>query len=148
MGGCYTLSTFIRVVLDYRRESFVVKFETDLRRALGLGSAKNGVHHWIAQRITAVALIPLGVWFVGVFIALLPAPFEEASHWFSSPWTAALAIFFIIVLFYHGSLGMQVIWEDYISNKFTKLFFIVTTKLFSILMALLAIVSVLKIFLR
>ena len=124
-----------------------MKFESNLRRALGLGSAKSGLRHWIAQRITAVALIPLGIWFVGVFITLLTAPFAVAHAWFSSPWTLSLAIFFVLVLFYHGYLGLQVIWEDYISHELTKWILIIATKFLSVFMALLAIVSLLKIFL-
>jgi succinate dehydrogenase / fumarate reductase, membrane anchor subunit len=124
-----------------------MKFESNLRRAQGLGSAKSGLHHWMAQRITAVALIPLGIWFVGAFIVLSTAPFEVAYSWLSSPWAVTLAIFFMLVLFYHGYLGIQVILEDYIPHEFTKWALIITTKLFSILMALLAIVSILKIFL-
>lgn len=124
-----------------------MKFESNLRRAQGLGSAKSGLHHWMAQRITAIALIPLGIWFVGGFIVLSTAPFEVAYSWLSSPWTVTLAIFFMLVLFYHGYLGIQVILEDYIPHEFTKWAFIITTKLFSVLMALLAIVSILKIFL-
>ncbi|OJW53353.1 MAG: succinate dehydrogenase, hydrophobic membrane anchor protein [Alphaproteobacteria bacterium 41-28] len=124
-----------------------MKFESNLRRAQGLGSAKSGLHHWVAQRITAVALIPLGIWFVGAFIVLSTSPFEVAYSWLSSLWTATLAIFFVLVLFYHGYLGIQVILEDYIPHEFTKWAFIITIKLFSVLMALLAIVSILKIFL-
>lgn len=124
-----------------------MKFESKLRQALGLGSAKSGVQHWIAQRVTAVALIPLGIWFVGTFIVLSTAPYEVAHAWFSSSWTATLAIFFVLVLFYHGYLGLQVILEDYISHELTKWSLVVATKLFSLLLALLAIVSILKIFL-
>ncbi|MBS0271265.1 MAG: succinate dehydrogenase, hydrophobic membrane anchor protein [Proteobacteria bacterium] len=124
-----------------------MKLESNLRRAQGLGAAKSGVYHWIAQRITAIALIPLGVWFVGGFIVLLTAPFEEARVWFLSPWAVTLAISFILVLFYHGALGMQVIWEDYIPHDLTRWCFIVATKLLSLLMSLLAIVSIFKVFL-
>ncbi len=124
-----------------------MKFESNLRRARGLGSAKSGLHHWIVQRISAIALIPLGIWFVGTFIVLLTAPFAIACTWFSSSWTVSLAIFFIFALFYHGYLGMQVILEDYIPHELTKWILIIAIKLFSGLMALLAIVSLLKIFL-
>ncbi|HUX79250.1 MAG TPA: succinate dehydrogenase, hydrophobic membrane anchor protein [Alphaproteobacteria bacterium] len=124
-----------------------MKFETNLRRAIGLGSAKSGVHHWIAQRITAIALVPLGIWFVGAFIVLLTSPYEVAQAWLSSSWTATLSIFFVLVLFYHGYLGLQVILEDYISHELTKWSLIVATKLISALLALLAIVSIIKIFL-
>lgn len=112
-----------------------------------LGSAKSGLHHWIIQRVSALALIPLGVWFMGVFILLFSAPYEIAHDWLSSPWTVTLAILFIFTLFYHGYLGLQVIFEDYVSNDSLKWFLILTTKMLSILMALLAIVSILRIFL-
>ncbi len=125
-----------------------MKFESNLRRAQGLGSAKSGLHHWIGQRITAIALIPLGVWFVGAFIVLFPASFEIAYTWFSSPWNVTLAIFFIVVLFYHGYLGLQTILEDYISHELIRGSLILTTKLLSGLLALLAIVSIIKIFLN
>jgi len=124
-----------------------MNFETELHKAEGLGSAKNGLPHWIAQRITAVALIPLGVWFVSVFIILLTAPFTEAYTWLSSPWNVTLAIFFVLTAFYHGYLGMQVILEDYVPHEYTRWVLIIGTQLFSAGMALLAIVSILKVFL-
>lgn len=126
----------------------LMRFESNLRRAHGLGSAKSGIQHWIAQRLTAIALIPLGVWFVWTFILLLTAPFEEAHAWFSTPWTATLAIFFVLTLFYHGALGLQVVWEDYIPHELTKWCVIVATKFISLFLSLLAIVSIFKIFLN
>ncbi len=125
-----------------------MKLETNLRRALGLGSAKSGLHHWIAQRITAVALIPLSLWFVGVFIKLLSAPFPVVVHCFSSPWTVTFSILLIVALFYHGYLGLHVIWKDYISHDLTRWILDLSTKFLSFFMALLAIVSLFKIFLQ
>lgn len=112
-----------------------------------LGSAKSGVHHWIVQRVTALALIPLGAWFMGAFILLFSAPYDVTYAWLSSPWTATLSILFIFTLFYHGYLGVQVILEDYVSHQGLKWGLIFTTKMLSILMALLAIISILRIFL-
>lgn len=112
-----------------------------------LGSAKSGVHHWIVQRVTALALIPLGVWFMGAFTLLFSAPYEVAYGWLSSPWIVTLSILFIFTLFYHGYLGLQVIFEDYVSHEGLKWGLIFTTKMLSILMALFAIVSILRIFL-
>src|SRR5437773_4334163 len=105
-----------------------MKFETDLHQAQGLGSAKSGLHHWIAQRITAIALIPLGIWFVAAFLILLTAPFEEAHKWLSSPWTVTLAILSILTFFYHGYLGLQVIWEDYVPHELLRWVLIIITK--------------------
>lgn len=124
-----------------------MKLATDLHLARGLGSAKSGLHHWIAQRITAVALIPLGLWFVYTFIILATAPYDEAYLWLVSPWTATVSILFIIFMFYHGYLGMRVIVEDYIPHTFLRWTLIIITKLFSIIMAVLATVSILRIFL-
>lgn len=124
-----------------------MKFATDLHSARGLGSAKHGLHHWIAQRITALALIPLGLWFAYAFIVLVTAPYEQAHMWLSSLWTVTLSVLFIIFMFYHGYLGMRVIWEDYVPQTSIRWALIIGTKIFSFLMALLAILSILKIFL-
>lgn len=124
-----------------------MRFKTPLNQAEGLGSAKTGLHHWIVQRITAFALIPLSIWFVGLFVILIAAPYNIAFQQFTGLWSVALATSFIFLIFYHGALGIQVIWEDYISHEFTKWILIVVTKILSVLMALLAILSVLKIFL-
>lgn len=124
-----------------------MKYETDLHSARGLGSAKSGLHHWITQRITAIALIPLSIWFTCAFIILVTAPYEYAHGWLSSPWTATFSILFIIFMFYHGYLGMRVIVEDYVPQTFIKWALIIGTKIFSALMAILASISILKIFL-
>ncbi len=122
-------------------------FETDLHRAKGSGSAKKGRSHWIAQRVTAIALIPLSLWFVSTFIILISAPFEQVCFWLSSPWTVSLSILFMFVLFYHGALGMQVIWEDYIPHEGTRGGLVFATKFLSMLLVLIAGVCILKIYL-
>lgn len=128
-------------------ECIVMKFATDLHLARGLGSAKSGLHHWIAQRITAIALIPLGIWFVYTFILLLTSPYEMAHQWLSSSWTATLSILFVCLIFYHGTLGLRVVWEDYVSQTPLKWTLIIGTLILSTLMASLAILSILKVFL-
>lgn len=121
-------------------------FATNLHRAAGLGSAKKGPLHWIAQRVTAVALIPLGLWFVGAFLVLLFAPFEQAQLWLSSLWVVTGVSMFVLVLFYHGCLGMQMIWEDYIPHETTRWALILGTKFLSAFLALLSLVSILKVY--
>ncbi|MBA3813249.1 MAG: succinate dehydrogenase, hydrophobic membrane anchor protein [Alphaproteobacteria bacterium] len=123
-----------------------MRFQTDLHKARGLGAAKSGVHHWIIQRMTAIALIPLGLWFVYSFIVLVAAPYEKAYEWLSSPWAVSASILFIVFMFYHGYLGMKVILEDYVSRLFLRWILIIFIKLFSIFMAALAIVSILFVF--
>lgn len=124
-----------------------MKYESSLKQAQGLGSAKGGVYHWLLQRITAIVLIPLGLWFVGFFLFQVTSSYEEAYVAFLSPWTVTLAISFIIALFYHASLGMQVIWEDYVPHRLAHWTLIMGTHLFCSFLAILSIISVLKIFL-
>ncbi len=124
-----------------------MKRETDLHRAKGLGSAKKGVGHWIAQRVTAVALIPLGIWFVGAFLLLIFAPFDQARLWLSSIWVVTATILFVVALFYHGCLGMQMIWEDYIPHEGTRWGVVLATKFLGICLSLLSIISILKVYL-
>jgi succinate dehydrogenase / fumarate reductase membrane anchor subunit len=120
---------------------------TNLHLARGLGSAKSGLHHWILQRITAIGLIPLGLWFVYGFITLATAPYDIAHHWLNSPWTATAASLFIIFMFYHGCLGLQVILEDYVPHFSLRWCFLIVIKLFSILMTVVTVIAILRIFL-
>lgn len=120
---------------------------THLHKARGLGSAKSGAHHWIAQRISAIALFPLGLWFIYSFIILVAAPYEYVRQWLTSPWTTACSILFIFCMLYHGYLGLKVILEDYIPQAFGRWVLIIMTKLFSAIMGVLATISILKIFL-
>jgi succinate dehydrogenase / fumarate reductase membrane anchor subunit len=124
-----------------------MKYETPFHKARGLGSAKSGLRHWMGQRVSAIALIPLSIWFVGAFILLLTAPFDQAQQWLSSPWVVTLSILLTLVMFYHGYLGMQVILEDYVPHTSTRWILILAIKFLSALMPLLTIVSILKIFL-
>src|SRR5471030_1168139 len=88
-------------------------FRSPLSRARGLGSAKEGVHHWWMQRVTAIALIPLVVWFAISLIMLSGADFAVVRAWIGSPLVMVLLPLTIGVGLYHGQLGMQVVWEDY-----------------------------------
>ena len=124
-----------------------MKFDTPLHKAQGAGSAKSGSQHWLLQRITALALVPLGLWFVGAFIVFLAAPFDVVYDWLSSPWTATISILFMAISLYHGALGMQVIWEDYISSESIRRILVISTYFISILMGLLASISILKVYL-
>lgn len=93
---------------------------TDLRaplgRARGLGSAKHGAGHWRWQRITAVLLVPLGLWFVWATIDLIGLGFDHTVFraWTSEPGNALLTILFAAAMFHHAALGLQVVIEDYV----------------------------------
>jgi succinate dehydrogenase / fumarate reductase, membrane anchor subunit len=100
-----------------------------LGRAIGLGSAKEGVDHWWAQRITAIALVPLSLWFVSALIGLVGADLETVQNWVSLPLPAILLILLLIATFYHVSLGLQVVIEDYVHAELAKLGLLVVLRL-------------------
>ena len=94
---------------------------SELGRVRGLGSAKEGVHHWWAQRVSAIALIPLSLWFAAEIVFLTDVDRATAIQWLGSPVTLGLMSLFLIALIYHAVLGLQVVIEDYIHTKATKL---------------------------
>ena len=120
-------------------------FRTPLSHARGLGSAKSGAHHWWMQRLTAVALVPLTLWFILSIIQLTGADFQTAVVWLSSPINAVLMVLLIAATFHHMQLGLQVVIEDYIQGEGVKIIGIVLVKLFSVLLAAAAAFAVLKI---
>ena len=116
-----------------------------LGRARGLGSAKEGLHHWWAQRLTALALVPLTLWFVAgiVHLAMGGEPYEAFMAWIANPCNATLMILFLGVSFHHAQLGMQVVYEDYVSCHSRRTAAIVLTKFAAYGFAALGIVSTL-----
>jgi len=118
---------------------------TPLARARGLGSAKDGVGHWWAQRLTAIALIPLVVWFAVSLVMLSGADYTVVRAWIGSPLVMLLLVLTIGVGLHHGQLGMQVVIEDYVGNDGWKLALIVIVKFIAVLFGLGAIVAILRI---
>jgi succinate dehydrogenase / fumarate reductase membrane anchor subunit len=116
-----------------------------LNRARGLGSAKSGVHHFWMQRLTAVALIPLVIWFAVSLVMLSGADYGMARSWLSSPFVMVLLILTICIGLYHGQLGMQVVIEDYVHNEGVKLALIVAIKFIAVFFGLAAIVASMRI---
>lgn len=114
-----------------------------LGRVRGLGAAKTGVSHWWAQRLTALALVPLAFWLVASLAALTGAEHAVVSAWVGSPLVAALLILTIAATFYHGFLGLQVVIEDYVHNAAAKLTGLLLVQAASILLALIGVLSVL-----
>lgn len=120
-----------------------MSLRSPLGRVRGLGSAKEGVNHFWAQRMTALALIPLCVWFVISLLVITGADHATVKAWVSSPVVAGLLILLIAATFYHAFLGLQVVIEDYIHGEGLKLFTLVTVKGASWLLASIGVVSVL-----
>jgi succinate dehydrogenase membrane anchor subunit len=118
---------------------------TPLSRARGLGSAKEGVHHFWAQRITAVALIPLVVWFAISLIMMSGADYGVVRAWIGSPVVMVLLALTIVIGLHHAQLGMQVVIEDYVHNDGMKLALIVLMRFIAVFFGLAAIVAILRI---
>ncbi len=116
-------------------------FRTPMGRVRGLGAAKEGVEHWWAQRLTAIALIPLTLWFVVGVVTHVGAPHAAALAWLGQPWNAGLMILFIVAAFHHGQLGMQAVIEDYVHKEWLKLTLIVGIRYAAIVLGLAAILA-------
>lgn len=119
--------------------------KSPLARARGLGSAHEGADHWMKQRLTALANIPLVIWFVFSIVSLQGASHAEFTSWLAQPLNAILAILFIISTFYHAVLGSQVVVEDYIHNEWFKTLKLMGNKLFFFGLAVACVFSILKI---
>lgn len=118
---------------------------TPLARARGLGSARYGVHHWWAQRLTAIALIPLVVWFAISLVMLSGADYDIARAWIGSPLVMVLLILTIVIGLHHGQLGLQVVIEDYVHGDGWKLALIVAVRFVAVMFGLAATVAILRI---
>ena len=120
-----------------------MSMRSPLARVRGLGSAKDGTGHWWAQRLTALALIPLTVWFCVSVIALTGADYAAVAAWVASPVVAGLLILLVAAVFYHAVLGLQVVIEDYVHHEGSKLALLLAVKALAIVLALSGILSVL-----
>ena len=116
-----------------------------LKNAKVLGSAKHGLNHWITQRVTAIALVPLTIWFVSILAMMKDSSYQSSLNLVSNPFNATILILLILSMFWHAQLGLQVVFEDYISNKNTRMFCIITMKFFMTVIGLLSALSVLRI---
>ena len=121
------------------------RLRTPLGRAVGLGSAKEGVEHWWAQRVSALALIVLGLWFAATLISLAGADRAAVVACLRHPLPAILTILMLIGVFYHAALGLQVVIEDYVHSEWLKLSTLVAMRLISIALAVAGIFAVLRI---
>jgi succinate dehydrogenase / fumarate reductase, membrane anchor subunit len=121
------------------------RLRSPLGRAIGLGSAKEGVEHWWAQRVSALAIIFLGLWFAVRVIALAGADRATVLACLHRPLPAILTILLLAAVFYHAALGLQVVIEDYVHSEWLKLSSLAVTRLISIGLAVAGIFAVLRI---
>jgi succinate dehydrogenase / fumarate reductase, membrane anchor subunit len=89
-------------------------------RVIGYGSTGEGLGHWMKERVTALALVPLGIWFVVSAVSLSGAGYDDVRNWLASPWNATLMILTVALSFWHAQLGIQVVIEDYVHGGIAK----------------------------
>jgi len=120
-------------------------YRTPLSRVRGLGSAQAGTHHWWMQRVTAVALIPLSLFAISLLDLLFNAPYAQAVAWLATPLHSTLIIAWLLAVFYHSALGLQVVIEDYVATESMKIVAVWTVNSIFFLLALAAVLAVLRI---
>lgn len=116
---------------------------TPLGRARGLGSAKDGLHHWWIQRLTALALIPLTVWFVASIVGLVGGSYDDVRLWLKGPVNATVMVLFLGVALHHAHLGVQGVLEDYVASHGLRVASVIIVKFICYGLAALGIVSTL-----
>ena len=116
-----------------------------LGRARGLGSAKAGADHWWLQRITAIALVPLTLWFLCGMVRMLGATRDDVVSWMAGPLPIVLMIALVVATFHHLQAGLQVVIEDYVDHDWLRIGSILLVKGISVLLALACIVATLRI---
>ena len=114
-----------------------------LSRVRGLGSARSGTHHWWQQRLTAVALVPLGLWFIQAILGIDIVDHAAVERWLREPLTVVLMILLLASLLHHAQLGVQVVIEDYVEPEWQKIACIILVKFLAVLSGLAAVVAVL-----
>lgn len=127
-----------------RGDQAVRIMRSSLGRARGMGSAKSGLGHWWAQRLTSLALLPLALYFVLSVLLLEGADQAAMLRYMAEPWNAVLFIALILALFYHLQLGLQVVIEDYIHTEGKRLASLLAMRAAVGAFGLLALLSVLK----
>ncbi|MCK0068403.1 MULTISPECIES: succinate dehydrogenase, hydrophobic membrane anchor protein [Kordiimonas] len=120
-------------------------YKTPLAKVRGLGSAKDGTHHWFTHRITALANIPLVIFFVVSFVGNAGKGHDEWVAWLKQPLVSVLMILFVANFTHHMRLGLQVLIEDYVHTPGTKMFSLIMVNFACILIAAISIFSVLRI---
>jgi succinate dehydrogenase / fumarate reductase membrane anchor subunit len=114
-------------------------------KIFGPNSKLSGTHHWWWQRLSAICLVPLSLWFVFSILSQLNSNYADVIEWISSPLVALLLILFFCAVFYHAKLGLEVIAEDYIHNpsmlRLSKIL-IKTTVILGILVSVISIIKI------
>lgn len=121
------------------------RYRTPLKNVRGLGSAKKGTEHFVHQRLTATALAFLAVWFLIFVLSLLGTDYQGAIAAVSRPWNAIPLVGFLVALFWHAQLGLQVVLEDYIHHSLLAVALQTLVKFIAVIGAIVSIFAVARI---
>jgi succinate dehydrogenase / fumarate reductase membrane anchor subunit len=122
-----------------------MSLRSPLGRVLGLGSARGGSSHWYAQRVSAVALVLLALWLFVSLASLADASYEQVTGWLRSPLNSTLALLLVVVAAWHAVLGLQVVVEDYVADKGTRVVVLIAIKFAFVVAAVVGVLAVLRI---
>jgi succinate dehydrogenase / fumarate reductase membrane anchor subunit len=122
-----------------------VDYQTPLKRVLALGSSRSGTQHFIAQRVTALALIPLSIWTISLALALVRADYAHARAIVHHPFAAVWLTAFTVAVFWHAQLGLQVVIEDYVHTRWLEVAAQLAVKFFCAIGALVSVLSIVRI---
>ena len=122
-----------------------MELRSPLGRVSGLGSAKEGcVGHWLAQRLTAISLMPLTLWFVASAVFMVGADLATFKEWVGSHGNPVILILLTIALYHHAQLGLQVVIEDYVHHEAAKFTGLISVKLGAVFLAVYTIFCILR----
>ncbi len=122
-----------------------MSLRSPIGRVLGHGAAKEGVGHWWSQRVTSVALVILGLWFVVALLGLDDLSYPVVTAWLAQPVNAVLMTLLVATTVYHSQLGVQVVVEDYVTSKGKKIATMLLLNFLHVALGALGIFAILKI---
>jgi succinate dehydrogenase / fumarate reductase, membrane anchor subunit len=121
-----------------------MSLRSPLGRVLGLGTT-SGVHHWWQQRVSSIALLPLGLWFVVSLLMLPDHAYGTVHAWLARPWNAVLMLLFVWTSVQHSRLGVQVVLEDYVHGAGVKVAALLAAQFIHLVIGAAALLAVLKV---
>ena len=121
-----------------------MSLRSPLGKVIGLGTAKGGASHWWNQRVTAVALLVLTVWFASALLRMPDFSYPVVTTWIGKPLNAILMSLLVGTMAWHSQLGVQVVVEDYVTGKGLKIAAIIANTFFAVAVAAVTVFAILK----
>ena len=118
---------------------------SSVARVHSLGSARAGTEVFVAQRLSALALIPLLIWFVTSILSLIGADYASVVAWIRSPWVTVFLILLMLILLYHALIGLREVIQDYVHHEVLKAITLVCMQFFVVTIALASVLAVLRV---